>query len=80
MDCFSLGGLVEMKIHYRKPTILEQMNNAIAVSAELNVKPIDYFELTGEELNANYSNFDRSSQPGGSTQYSYKGIPVKVKE
>jgi hypothetical protein len=69
-----------MKIHYRKPTLLEQMNNAIAVSNEPNVKPIDYFELTSEELNANYSNFDRSSQSGGDTQYSYKGVPIRVKE
>ena len=69
-----------MKIHYRKPTLVEQMNNAIAVSAEPNVKPIDYFELTSEELNANYSNFDRSTNKDSTITYSYKGIPVKVKE
>ena len=79
MDCFSLGGLVEMKIHYRKPSLIEQMNNAIAVSNEPNVKPIDYFELSSEELNANYSNFDRTIKEKV-IHYSYKGVPVKVKE
>jgi hypothetical protein len=68
-----------MKIHYRKPSLVEQMNNAIAVSNEPNVKPIDYFELTSEELNANYSNFDRTIKEKV-IHYSYKGVPVKVKE
>jgi hypothetical protein len=66
-----------MKIHYREPTVLEQMNNAINVSAEANRKPIDYFELTSEEINANYSNFDRTIKDK-IIYYSYKGIPVKV--
>ena len=69
-----------MKIHYREPTVLEQMNNAINVSAEANRKPIDYFELTGDELNANYTNFDKSTNKDTSISYSYKGIPVKVKQ
>ena len=55
------------------------MNNAINVSAEANRKPIDYFELTSEELNANYSNFDRTIKDK-IIHYSYKGIPLKVKE
>jgi hypothetical protein len=75
MDCFSLGRLVEMKIHYREPTLLELMNEAINISK----KPIDYFELTSEEINANYSNFDRTIKDK-IIYYSYKGIPVKVKE
>jgi hypothetical protein len=79
MDCFSLGRLVEMKIHYREPTVLEQMNNAIRVSDEANKKPIDFFELTSEELNSNYSNFDRTVKDK-IIYYSYKGVPVKVKE
>jgi hypothetical protein len=62
-----------MKIKYRKPTLLEQMNEAIATSKQ----PIDYFELSGEELNANYSNFDRTIKDK-IIYYSYKGIPVKV--
>ena len=69
-----------MKIHYREPTVLEQMNNAIRVSNEANKKPIEYFELTRDEHNSNYSNFDRSSDRSGNVSYSYKGIPVKVKE
>ena len=74
-----MGGLVEMKIHYREPTVLEQMNNAINVSAEANRKPIDYFELTSEEINANYSNFDRTIKDK-IIYYSYKGISIKVNE
>ena len=69
-----------MKIHYREPTVLEQMNNAINVSAEANRKPIDYFELTSEEINANYSNFDRTNHKDNVVSYSYKGIPIKVKQ
>jgi hypothetical protein len=71
--------MVEMKIHYREPTVLEQMNNAIRVSNEANKKPIEYFELTKDELNSNYSNFDRTIK-NKIIYYSYKGIPVKVKE
>jgi hypothetical protein len=65
-----------MKIYYRTPTVLEQMNDAIQVSK----KPIDYFELTSEELNCYYSNFDRSTDKDHKISYSYKGIPVKVKQ
>ena len=75
MDCFSLGRLVEMKIHYRKPTLLEQMADAIRDSK----KSIDYFELTSEEINSNYSNFDRTIKDK-IIYYSYKGIPIRVKE
>jgi hypothetical protein len=64
-----------MKIHYREPTVLELMNEAINASK----KPIDYFELTSEEVNANYSNFDRTIKDK-IIYYSYKGVPVKVKE
>ena len=64
-----------MKIHYRKPTLLEQMTDAIRDSK----KPIDHFELTSEELNANYSNFDRTIKDK-IIYYSYKGVPVKVKQ
>ena len=62
-----------MKIHYRKPTLLELMNDAIRDSK----KPIDYFELTGNELNSNYSNFDRTIK-NKIIYYSYKGIEIKV--
>lgn len=73
MDCVSLGRLVEMKIHYRDPTVLEQMNNAIRDSK----KPIGYFELTSEELNSYYGNFDKTNS-GSDITYSYKGIAIKV--
>ena len=66
-----------MKIHYRKPTLLEQMNNAVT-NAD-NKKPIEYFELTGDELNANYSNFDRTIK-NKIIHYSYRGIEIKVKD
>jgi hypothetical protein len=62
-----------MKIHYRESTVLEQMTDAIRDSK----KPIDHFELTGEELNTYYSNFDKTKS-GSSVNYSYKGIPIKV--
>jgi hypothetical protein len=75
VDCVPLGGLVEMKIHYRESTVLEQIADAIRDSK----KPIDYIELTSEELNSYYSNFDRTIKDK-IIYYSYRGIPVKVKE
>ena len=65
-----------MKIHYREPTLLEQMNDAIRDSK----KPIDYFELDSNELNTYYSNFDKTAQNDGTKHYSYKGVPIKVKQ
>jgi hypothetical protein len=62
-----------MKIRYREPTLIEQMNEVIDTAK----KPIDYFELSGEEFNANYSNFDRTIQDKV-IHYSYKGIPIRV--
>jgi hypothetical protein len=64
-----------MKIHYREPTLLELMNEAINASKN----PIDYFELTSEELNTNYSNFDRTIKDKV-IHYSYKSIPIRIKE
>ena len=74
MDCFSLGGLVAMKIHYKKPNLLEEMRAAIANSKE----PIDHFELTPEEFNRHYTSFDKSFQQDNSVQYMFRGIPLKV--
>ena len=65
-----------MKIHYRKPTLLEQMEEAIRNST--GTKPIDYFELNQEEFNQYFSSFDKSHQQDGNTQYSFKSIPIKV--
>jgi len=62
-----------MKIYYRTPTVIEQMTEAIATAKQ----PIDYFELTSEELNSNYSNFDRTIKDKV-IYYSYKGITIKV--
>jgi hypothetical protein len=66
-----------MKIHYREPSLLEQMNEVISASS--NKKPVDYFELTSDELNSNYSNFDRTIKDK-IIHYSYKGIPIKVSD
>jgi hypothetical protein len=64
-----------MKIHYRTPSLLEEMQKAIAESKQ----PIDYFELTSEELNSHYGNFDKTNS-GSDVTYSYKRIPIKVKQ
>jgi hypothetical protein len=66
-----------MKIHYREPTLLEQMNEVIDSSSNKN--PVDYFELTSDELNSNYSKFDRTII-NKIIHYSYKGIPIKVSD
>ena len=66
-----------MKIHYRNLIILEEMDLAVRDCNSPGTKPIDYFELSGEELTANYSNFDRTIKDKV-IQYSYKSIPIKV--
>jgi len=71
-----MGGLVEMKIHYREFTLSEEMNIAIRDSK----KPIDYFEITSHEFDMNYSHFGKTHHADGTQSYSYKGIPVKVKQ
>ena len=63
-----------MKIHYRKPDLLEEMKRVIADSKE----PIDYFELTPEEFNQHFSSFDKSFLRDNSVQYMFRGIPLKV--
>lgn len=67
-----------MKIHYRKPTLLELMSHAVNTADAK--KPIECFELTSEELSACYTNFDRAVDKGSVVSYSYKGIPIKVKQ
>jgi hypothetical protein len=64
-----------MKIHYRNPTLIEQMADAIVASKT----PIEYFELTPDELNSYYSYFDRTII-NKIIHYSYKGIPIKVSD
>jgi hypothetical protein len=63
-----------MKIHYRKPDLLEEMKAAIAASKE----PIDHFELTPDEFNQHFSSFDKSFQKDNSVEYMFRGIPLKV--
>ena len=63
-----------MKIHYKKPSLIDEMRQAIASSKE----PIDYFELTLEEFNQYYSSFDKSFQLDNSVQYMFRGIAIKV--
>jgi hypothetical protein len=67
-----------MKIHYRKPTLLELMDDAISTST--TKKPIEYFELTEKELSSYYSSVDRTNHNNNVVSYSYKGIPIKVKQ
>ena len=65
-----------MKIHYRKTSLLEEMQAAIVNAKE----PIDYFELTQEEFNQNFSSFDKSLQRDNFVQYTFRGIPIKVSQ
>jgi len=63
-----------MKIHYRKTSLLEEMQTAISNSKD----PIDYFELTPEEFNQHFSSFDKSFQKDNSVQYMFRGVVIKV--
>ncbi len=62
-----------MKIRYRKPTLIEQMNEAIATAK----KPIDYFEISQTEFQSVFNSLDKTKS-GNTMSYSYKGITVKV--
>ena len=64
-----------MKIHYKKPSLLDEMRQAMANNPK---EPIDHFELTQEEFNQHYSSFDKSFQQDNSVQYMFRGIPLKV--
>ena len=63
-----------MKIHYKKPSLLDEMKRAIATSKE----PIDHFELTSEEFNQYCTFFDKSFLRDNSVQYMFRSIPLKV--
>ena len=63
-----------MKIHYRKTSLIEEMQAAIAAAKE----PIDHFELTSVEFNEGFTYFDKSFQRDNSVQYQFRGIPLKV--
>ena len=62
-----------MKIKYRKPTLIEQMTEAIATATQ----PIDYFELSQTEFQSVYNNLDKTNSKN-TVAYSYKGITIKV--
>ena len=64
-----------MKIKYRKPTLIEQMNEAI----DKATKPIDCFELTQSEFQTVFNNLDKTNSKN-TVSYSYKGIAVKVQD
>ena len=66
-----------MKIHYRKPNLLEEMLKAIADTAD-SKEPIDHFELTHEEFNQHYSSFNKTVQRDNSVQYLFRGILIKI--
>jgi hypothetical protein len=67
-----------MKIHYRKPNLLEQMDMAVRDCNSPGTEPIDYFELTDDELNLYYGSFDKTAGNNNKILYSYKGISIKV--
>jgi hypothetical protein len=62
-----------MKIKYRKPTLVEQMNEAIDTAKQ----PIDYFELSQAEFQSVFNNLDKINSKN-TVAYSYKGITIKV--
>lgn len=62
-----------MKIKYRQPTLIEQMNEAITTAK----KPIECFELTQKEFQSVINNIDKTKS-GAMITYSYKGIAIKV--
>lgn len=62
-----------MKIKYRKPTLIEQMNDAIATTK----RPIDCFELSPTEFQSVFNSLDKTNAKN-TTTYSYKGIAIKV--
>lgn len=65
-----------MKIHYRKPSLIEEMTAAIATSKE----PIDHFELTQEEFNQHFNLFDKVFQRDNGVDYAFRGILIKVNQ
>lgn len=64
-----------MKIKYRKPSLIEQMNEAVAAAKQ----PIDHFELTNKEFQSIINYIDKTKH-GDTVAYSYKGITVKVQD
>jgi hypothetical protein len=63
-----------MKIKYRKPTLIEQMTEAIATSKQ----PIESIVLTQSEFNSVFSYLDKTTSK--ETVYTFKGIAIEVKD
>jgi hypothetical protein len=63
-----------MKIKYRKPSLIEQMTEAITTAKQ----PIDCIVLTQKEFQTVFNNLDKSWSNNQTTTYSYKGIEIKV--
>lgn len=65
-----------MKIQYRKPSLIEQMTEAISTAKQ----PIESIVLTQTEFQSviNYLDKSRHNDVTAPTTYSFKGIPVKV--
>lgn len=64
-----------MKIMYRKPTLVEQMTEAIATAKQ----PIETIVLTQPEFQSVFNNLDKTKNKD-TISYSFKGIPVKVSD
>lgn len=62
-----------MKIQYRKPTLIEQMTEAIATSKQ----PIEAIVLTSTEFQSVFNYLDKSNT-NNTIRYSFKGIEIKV--
>lgn len=62
-----------MKIQYRKPTLIEQISEAIVTAK----KPIDAIVLTAAEFNSVFSYLDKTKNKD-TMSYTYKGISIKV--
>ena len=63
-----------MKINYRKPNLIEQMNEAIVTAKH----PIESIVLTQTEFQSIFSNLDKNLSANNTTTYSFKGIEIKV--
>ena len=64
-----------MKIKYREPTLIEQMNEAIAMAKQ----PIEAIVLTASEFNSVFSYLDKTKTKD-TISYTFKGIEVKVQD
>jgi ArsR family metal-binding transcriptional regulator len=62
-----------MKIQYRKPSLIEQITEAIDTAT----KPIESIELTQSEFQSVFNYLDKTNNKNTIT-YSFKGIAIKV--